>query len=392
MKKRILKSLGIFFFLASVIWFIGCMATPIAMARPIIWSLITMSLGLFVSYCSPAPKKADTTTTTTGSTAVCGDGICDASESTASCPGDCPATVDPNAERAWVQDAYLKATNAGAYDNFGGSVSISGDFIAVSATGEANSNTAIQNTDNTNPVADDALAGSSGAVYVFKRNTSTGDWSQDAYLKASNAQAVDWLGSSISISGNIIAVGAIGEDNSNTAIQNTDNANPVADDALANMSGAVYVFKRNTTTGDWSQDAYLKASNAQASDFFGNTVSISGNIIAVGARGEDNSNTAIQNTDNALPAADDALASTSGAVYVFKRNTSTGDWSQDAYLKASNAEAGDCFGMSVSISGDIIAVGAANEANSNTAIQNTDNANPVADNALAAFSGAVYVF
>ena len=308
----------------------------------------------------------------------------------------------------WSQDAYLKATNAGVYDCFGNSVSISGDLIAVGAFGEDNSNTAIQNTDNALPAADNGLAASSGAVYVFKRNPVTGNWSQDGYLKATNAGAGDLLGQSVSISGDLIVVGAIGEDNSNTAIQNTDNAMPAADNALALDSGAVYVFKRATVAGegfagsaigDWFQDAYLKATNAEASDSFGVSISISGNLIAVGAWGEDNSNTAIQNTDNALPAADNALAYNSGAVYVFKRDPATTNWSQDAYLKASNAQGGtymvingDLFGTSVSISGDLIAVGAINEDNSNTAIQNTDNALPAADNALAAQSGAVYVF
>jgi len=302
------------------------------------------------------------------------------------------AIVDnPNFDRIWIQDAYLKASNGQANDFFGGSVSISGDIIAAGASSEDNSNTAIQNTDNTNPVADDALAISSGAVYVFKRNATTGDWSQDAYLKATNAQAGDRFGN-VSISGDIIAAGASSEDNSNTAIQNTDNTNPAADNALASMSGAVYVFKRNATTGDWSQDAYLKATNAGMYDGFGNSVSIAGDFIAVGSFSEANSNTAIQNIDNALPAADNALALDSGAVYVFKRNATTGDWSQDAYLKASNAGTSDFFGNPVSISGDFIAVGAKTEDNSNTAIQNTDNTNPVADDALALSSGAVYVF
>ena len=81
----------------------------------------------------------------------------------------------------------------------------------------------------------------------------------------------------------------------------------------------VYIFKRDPVTTNWSQDTYLKATNVEAFDLFGSSVSISGNLIAVGANAEDSSNTAIQNTDNALPAADNALAGMSGAVYIFKR-------------------------------------------------------------------------
>jgi len=304
-------------------------------------------------------------------------------------------------ELLWVQDAYLKATNAGAADYFGSSVSLSGDLIAVGAWVESNSNTAIQNTDNALPAADNGYAVHSGAVYVFKRDPATGNWSQDAYLKATNAEASDLFGFSVSIAGDLIAIGAWSEDNSNTAIQNTDNALPAADNPYGANSGAVYLFKRDPLTGNWSQDAYLKATNAGVADYFGRSVSLSGDFVAVGANAEDNSNTAIQNIDNALPAADNALAANSGAVYIFKRATvagegfagsAVGDWFQDAYLKATNAEANDKFGKSVSISGDLIAVGAYFEDNSNTAIQNTDNATPAADNALAPNSGAIYVF
>jgi len=377
------------------------------------------------------------------------------------------------------QDAYLKATNAEAFDNFGSSVTISGDLIAIGAQNEDNSNTTIQNTDNALPATNNNLRTSAGAVYVFKRDPATGNWSQDAYLKATNAGTRDYFGISVSISGDLIAVGAKGEGNAYTAIQNIDNAVPAYDyttlpafpiGANSIYSGAVYVFKRDPVTTNWSQDAYLKGTIANtAYDYFGQSVSISGDLIAVGVPGddygyttilnldntpapnrwtrnnyinagsvfvfkrdpvttnwsqdamllprngenrdafgtsvaiagdfiavgahlEDNSNTAIQNTDNALPVADNFAASASGAVYVFKRDPATTNWSQDAYLKATNAQTNDNFGRSVAISGDLIAVGAPYEDNSNTAIQNADNALPALDDALAYSSGAVYIF
>ena len=78
----------------------------------------------------------------------------------------------------------------------------------------------------------------------------------------------------------------------------------------------MYLFKRDTTTGNWSQDAYIKASNAGANDHFGWSVSISGTTIVVGARKERSNQKGITNTDGAA-SADDSYTS-SGAVYIFK--------------------------------------------------------------------------
>ncbi|MCP5500604.1 MAG: putative Ig domain-containing protein [Leptospiraceae bacterium] len=303
--------------------------------------------------------------------------------------GNTTATISIKVLGTWVQDAYLKASNAGAGDNFGRSVStVSGDYLVVGANGESNSSTGIDNTDNAS-ITDTGTAASSGAVYIFKRNSSTGDWSQDAYLKASNTGASDYFGNSVSISGDYIVVGAYGEGNSSTSINNTDNAS-ITDAGTVVNTGAAYIFKRDSSTGNWSQDAYLKTSNAGSGDKFGITASISGDYVVVGANVEGNSSTSINNTDNAS-ITDAGTAASSGAVYIFKRNSSTGDWSQDAYLKASNAEASDQFGISVSISGDYAVVGAYNEGNTSTSINNTDNAS-ITDAGTVTNVGAAYIF
>ena len=88
-----------------------------------------------------------------------------------------------------------------------------------------------------------------------------------------------------------------------------------------------------------AQQAYLKASNTAAGDSFGISVAISGDTVVVGAHQED-SNASGVNGDQS-----DNSASGAGAAYVFTR--SGGLWSQQAYLKASNAEADDGFGVSV---------------------------------------------
>jgi uncharacterized Zn-binding protein involved in type VI secretion len=280
----------------------------------------------------------------------------------------------------WIQDAYLKASNAESYDWFGISVAISGDTIVVGANQEESNQTVITNTDGVASGVNGA--GYSGAVYVFKKDGS-GNWIQDAYLKASNAASMDSFGFYVAISGDTIVVGAPGEDSSQTTITNTDGV--ASTDNTAGSSGAVYVFKKDAS-GNWIQDAYLKASNAEANDYFGRPVAINGDTIVVGAYVESSNQTTITNTDGTASA--DNTAAESGAVYVFKKDGS-GNWIQDAYLKASNADTGDHFGYSVAISVDTIVVGAYVESSNQTTITNTDG---VASTDNTAASGAVYVF
>src|SRR5262249_21137182 len=127
-----------------------------------------------------------------------------------------------------------------------------------------------------------------------------------------------------------------------------------------------------------AQQAYLKASNTNAGDLFGGTVAISGDTVVVGAPSEASVATGVNGNqgDNSAP--------TAGAAYGFAR--SGGVWTQQAYLKASNTNAGDLFGGSVAISGDTVVVGAPFEASVATGVNGNqgDNTAPLA--------GAVYVF
>ena len=265
---------------------------------------------------------------------------------------------------------YIKASNTSADDGFGFSVSLSsdGNTLAVGGISEDSSATGINGDQNDN------AAVSAGAVYVFVRNGSL--WEQQAYIKASNTDAEDLFGFSVSLSsdGNTLAVGAFGEDSNATGINGDQNDN------LANISGAVYVFTRSGSV--WEQQVYIKASNTGELDFFGGSVSLSadGNTLAVGAIEESSSATGINGdqTDNSAPV--------SGAVYVFTRSGYA--WEQQAYIKASNTDADDLFGASVSLSadGNTLAVGASREDSSATGI-NGDQSDNAAVNA-----GAVYVF
>jgi len=194
----------------------------------------------------------------------------------------------------WSQQQKLTASDAQAGDNFGVSVSLSSD-----------GNTAIAGADQ-----EDAGGNSAGAAYVFVRSGVV--WSEQQKLTASDAEESDYFGMSVSLSsdGNTALVGA----------------------AYEAGTGSAYVFVRSG--GVWSQQQKLTASDAQYADLFGRSVSLSsdGNTALVGAYYED------------------AGGSMAGASYIFVRSGVV--WSEQQKLTASDAEADDAFGYSVSLSGD----------------------------------------
>ncbi|MDX2055726.1 MAG: cadherin-like beta sandwich domain-containing protein [Polyangiaceae bacterium] len=263
--------------------------------------------------------------------------------------------------RGMSQEAYVKASNAAAYEF--------GDAVALSNDGSTLAVGAFQ--DSSNATLDDY----SGAVYVFTRSGTT--WSQQAYLRGSNTEPVDFFGFSVSLSGNgdTLAVGAPAEDSAAKGVNGSQGDNS----ALA--AGAAYVFTR--TGNAWTQQAYVKASNTEGFDRFGTTVTLSqhGSFLAVTAQDEASSGVNGSQTDNSMEG--------SGAVYVFARATNT--WTQQAYLKASNAGAGDFFGGALGLSADgaTLAVGAPAEAGAAIGV-NPGNGSQT-DNSAAA-SGAVYLF
>jgi len=198
----------------------------------------------------------------------------------------------------WSQQQKLTASDAEASDDFGISVSISDD-----------GNTAIIGAQ-----MEDTTATNAGSVYIFTRSGTT--WSQQAKIQASDAEASDQFGSSVSIS-----------DDGNTAIIGAQYEDTTATDA-----GAAYIFTRSGTT--WSQQAKIQASDAETNDYFGFSVSISGD------------------GDTAIVSAylEDTSGTSAGSAYIFTRSGTT--WSQQAKIQASDAAANDYFGWAVSISDD----------------------------------------
>ncbi|GAA5531468.1 FG-GAP repeat protein [Herpetosiphon gulosus] len=299
----------------------------------------------------------------------------------------------------WSQQAYLKASQVSGTDLFGFSVAVSGNLVVVGSPNEDSSTMGVQNS--ATPTVDEALL-DAGAAYVFVRNGTT--WSQQAYLKASQVSGTllhgivadrrlgeqaylkasqvsgtDLFGASVAVSEETVVVGAYAEDSSLAGVQNS--ATPTVDETVAD-AGAAYVFGRSGTT--WSQQAYLKASQVSASDFFGYSVAVSEETVVVGAYAEDSSTMGVQNS--ATPTVDES-ASGAGAAYVFGRSGTT--WSQQAYLKASQVSMGDLFGYSVAVSGETVVVGAYAEDSSTMGVQNS--ATPTVDES-ASGAGAAYVF
>lgn len=220
----------------------------------------------------------------------------------------------------FAQQAYIKASNTQTNDFFGYALAISGDTLAVGVKDEDSGTVGINTTSNES-------ATDSGAVYVFKRSGTT--WLQEAYIKSSNSETKDRFGISVGVSGDTLVVGSDFEDSDATGV---DGVQTNASAGVNFNAGAAYVFSRSGST--WSQQAYLKAFNTGAADRFGISVAIDGETIVVGSGGEGSNTSGINSTPN------DAAA-TAGAVYVFTRSGAI--WTQQAYIKASNPDAGDYF-------------------------------------------------
>jgi hypothetical protein len=158
-------------------------------------------------------------------------------------------------------------------------VALSGDTLAVGATGEASDGISQFNNN---------LSGA-GAAYVFIRNGTA--WTQQAYVKASNPPPAsdDNFGWSVALLDDTLVVGVPGQD-SNT--------------------GAGYLFSRSS--GTWSPLAYFTAAIPRSNDGFGWSLALTDDMLAVGAPGEDSGATGIDGNQN------DISMVNAGAVYTYQ--------------------------------------------------------------------------
>ena len=255
---------------------------------------------------------------------------------------------------AWRQAAYLKADRPTMDSRFGAAVAVSGDTVVV---GEPQSSTAV---------------GRGGAVHVFER--SAGTWRESVRLEATHPGDRDEFGGALALDGDLLAVGAQGEDRAARGIGGDASSDG------AQESGAVYVFTRQQ--GAFTPTAYLKASNASEGHGFGASVDLSGPLLVVGASGEAGGSTGVDGDQ-----ADQSVRG-SGAAYVFALEATR--WVQRHYLKATNPDAVDFFGTRVAVGAAGIAVGAPGEDSNSVGINGARGNDPLYD--LGFDSGAVYVF
>lgn len=241
-------------------------------------------------------------------------------------------------DTTWVLEQKLTASDRDANDNFGTSVSISGDYAIVGSPYDDHN------------ASGGATASNAGSAYIFVRNGN--HWTQQQKIVASDRAIADYFGSSVAISGNYVVVGAPSED------QDQNGANTATD------AGSAYVFVRSGTI--WSEQQKIDASDRATGDQFGNSVAIDGDYLVVSAYLEDEDVTG----SNTL--------SEAGSAYIFARSGTT--WSQQAKLVASDRTSGDNFGNSVAISGDYVIVGAPFQDSSATGLTALLNA------------GAAYIF
>jgi hypothetical protein len=199
---------------------------------------------------------------------------------------------------SWVQEAKLIASDGAEYDYFGNSVSVSGDVALIGARG------------------DDDSGDHSGSAYVFRYNGVS--WVEEAKLLASDGAASDDFGSSLSISGDVALIGAW------------------KDDDLGNRSGSAYIYRYDVVS--WMEEAKLLASDGAAEEWFGRSVSVSGDVALIGVY------------------KDDDLGYASGSAYVFRNKGVS--WIEETKFLAPDGEANDNFGRSVSVSGDVVLIGA----------------------------------
>ncbi|MCW5206823.1 FG-GAP repeat protein [Desulfobulbus sp. F5] len=246
----------------------------------------------------------------------------------------------------WSQQQKLVSNTGGATDDFfGNSVSLSGDTAIIGASGDDSSK---------------------GAAYIFTR-MSNGQWTQQQpKLTDNDGAANDHFGISVSVSGDTAIIGASGNNNRTGAayvftrtsgVWTQQGSKLTADDGVADdyfgysvavdgdtaiigaygnetETGAAYVFTR--TSGVWTQQPKLTATDGSEVDWFGSSVSMDGDTVVVGASGDD---------------------SIKGAAYIFTRSTS-GVWTQQPKLTAADGAADDYFGYSVAVDGNTVVVGA----------------------------------
>lgn len=258
-----------------------------------------------------------------------------------------------------VSEKKIVSSDATNSDEFGFTVAVDGDVAIIGAHR-------------------DRPSGSySGSAYILTR--SSGNWSEQQKLLASDTDSYKRFGNAVDISGSHLVIGAMGDDHSGPA------------------TGAAYIFQNEN--GSWQEKAKLFESNADRDDEFATSVAIDGSTVLIGVPGdEDETGSAyiytgsgaswseqqiltdgngVQDDKYGYSVAlegDLAVVGSPGDKSVFVYERSGSSWTELDRISPAGVAGSDEFGESVSISGDYIVVGAAK------------------DSETASEAGAVYVF
>lgn len=239
------------------------------------------------------------------------------------------------------QTQKISAADRAAGDLYGYVIAMSGEY-AISGAANHDRN-----------AAGGSALNDAGAAYILKKG-SNGHWIKAQKISPADRSTTDRFGSAVAMDGAYAVVASVLDDH------DQNGANPLAD------AGSVYIFERNVN-GVYNQVQKIVPSDRAAGDYFGISVSISGDYLLVGARQDDEDSAGLNTKANA------------GSAYIFKRNGS-GVWVQVQKLSASDRAADDNFANDVSISGNAIAIGAFFEDDDESGN------NPVAS------AGSVYLF
>lgn len=226
----------------------------------------------------------------------------------------------------WAQVNKIILEEPASGINYGYKIAIDGDYAVIGAPYES------QNINSSLPIALQA-----GAAYLLKKVS--GEWIEWKKLVASDRFAADYFGWSVSISGDIVAVGAWAEDEDAAGLNNKDGA------------GSVYLFSKNQGGADnWGQLKKLVAPDRDFDDRFGYSVAINGTILAVGAYAEDHD------------AAGANLVNQAGSAYIFSQDQGgANNWGFVRKVVAPDRAASDNFAHTVKISGSILVASAYTE-------------------------------
>jgi hypothetical protein len=266
-----------------------------------------------------------------------------------------------NQEGQWIQQFHKEGP--GTNISYGFDVAIDQDLVAIS---NLQGGDFLSHPYSSNVVAHQRVASQQTTTYVevYRRTGST--WALESTLYSQMANTFDKFGYSLDIDDGTIVVGAPSDQNELFGV-NPEISLPVE---TSPQLGAAYIFEQ-ASPSDWSKVTYLKANSYDVHAAFGNTVAIDGNKVLVGAP---------YHSDNQ----NDNPWNYQGAANLFVK-TADG-WQDSIQILAPNPNSRDYFGYTAVLAGDLIAIGALNEASGATGINGDQQDNS------APFSGAVYTF